>query len=234
MRIVHFLARAGVTSRRKAIDFIKQGLVKVNGEFVSKPWISVNPLHDQITVCGKEIKIPEKLTYIMLNKPRGFITTCSDELKRKTVFNIITPPIDGLVPVGRLDEYSEGLLILTNDGHLVHKLTHPSFKIEKEYKIILDRKPENEIKDLIKGKKVGKDYLKASTIRFDRGNTIFITLKEGKNREIRRMFGSLGYNIKRLMRIRIGNLELGDLKNGEWRRISTNEINKLKRFFYES
>lgn len=233
MRIVRFLARAGITSRRKAIDFIKQGLVKINGEPVSKPCTSVNHLHDKITVCGKEVKIPEKLTYLMLNKPKGIITTCKDELKRKTVFNII-PAIDGLVPIGRLDEYSEGLLILTNDGYLVHKLTHPSFEIEKEYKIILDRKPGNEIKKLKKGIKVGKDYLKASSIRFDKGNTIFITLKEGKNREIRRMLGSLGYNINRLIRIRTGNIEIGDLKVGKWRKISSNEISELKRLLYES
>jgi len=232
VRIVRFLARAGITSRRKAIDLIKQGLVKVNGEPISNPWTSVNQLHDKITVCGKEVKIPEKLTYIMLNKPKGIITTCKDEFERKTIFNII-PTIDGLVPVGRLDENSEGLLILTNDGYLVHKLTHPSFKIEKEYKIILTRKPGDEIKNLTKGIRVGKDYLKASSIRFVKGNTIFITLKEGKNREIRRMLGSLDYNINRLIRIRIVNIEIGNLKVGRWREISPNEISELKRLIYE-
>jgi pseudouridine synthase len=227
------LARAGVTSRRKAIDLIKQGLVKVNGEPVSNPWTSVNHLHDKITVCGKEVKIPKKLIYIMLNKPKGIITTFKDEFERKTILNII-PDIDGLVPAGRLDEHSEGLIIITNDGHLVHKLTHPSFEIEKEYKITLDRKPGDEIKSITKGIRVGKDYLKASSVRFGKGKTIFITLKEGKNREIRRMLGSLGYNINRLIRIRTGNIEIGNLKVGRWRKISTNEISELKRLLYES
>jgi len=234
MRIVRFLARVGVTSRRKAADLIEQGLVKVNGKLINEPWLEVNPEHDSITLCGKELNLPEKLTYILMNKPKGVITTCSDEHGRMNVFNLIDLDIPGLVPVGRLDADSEGLLLIINDGELVHKLTHPSFEIEKEYKVILERTPGEDINTLTKGVKVGKDSLKASSILFGEGKTVYITLKEGKNKEIRRMLGNLGYVIERLIRIRIGNLGLGSLDSGEWRRLKPNEINELRKLCYGS
>lgn len=229
MRIVRFLARAGIASRRKAFNLIKQGLIKVNGELISEPWILVNPECDRITLRDKEINLPEKFTYFLLNKPRGVITTCSDEHGRKTVLNFIDSSLPGFVPIGRLDEDSEGLLIITNDGELVFKLTHPSFEIEKEYKVILERKPGKEIKSLINGIKVGKEYFRASLICFGTGKTVYITLKEGKNKEIRRMLGSLGYTIERLIRIRIGNLKLGNLESGKYRKLKSNEVIELKK-----
>jgi len=189
----------------------------------------VNPECDRITLRDKEINLPEKFTYFLLNKPRGVITTCSDEHGRKTVLNLIDSSLPGFVPIGRLDEDSEGLLIITNDGELVFKLTHPSFEIEKEYKVILERKPGKEIKSLINGIKVGKEYFRASLIYFGTGKTVYITLKEGKNKEIRRMLGSLGYTIERLIRIRIGNLKLGNLESGKYRRLKSNEVIELKK-----
>lgn len=189
----------------------------------------MNPECDRITLRGKEINLPEKFTYFLLNKPRGVITTCSDEHGRKTVINLIDSSLPGFVPIGRLDEDSEGLLIITNDGELVFKLTHPSFEIEKEYKVILERKPGKEIKSLINGIKVGKEYFRASLICFGTGKTVYITLKEGKNKEIRRMLGNLGYTIERLIRIRIGNLKLGNLESGKYRRLKSNEVIELKK-----
>ena len=234
MRIVRFLGRVGVASRRKAAELLDKGLIEVNGKLVREPWFRVDPERDNVTLHGKKLNLPIELTYILLNKPKGVISTCSDEHGRITVINIIDESMPGLVPVGRLDENSEGLILITNDGELVYELTHPSFEVEKEYKVILEKKPGEDIISLTKGIKVGKDLIKASSIRFAEGKTVFITLKEGKNREIRRMFGSLGYGIDRLIRIRIGNLKLGNLRTGRWRRLKSHEIGELKKLSHGS
>jgi pseudouridine synthase len=228
MRIQRFLSRAGLASRRRAATLIEKGLVKVNGKVILEPFFQVEPEKDLIEFEGKKLEIPAKFTYIMLNKPKGVITTVSDNLKRKTVMDLISTREKGLVPVGRLDEDSEGLLLITNDGDLVHSLTHPSFEIEKEYEVILPVIAGKELKKIEEGMQVGNDYLKASRVVFKGKNKIFITLKEGKNREIRRMLGILGYSAKRLKRIRLGNLELSDLNVGHWRKLTKDEINKLK------
>jgi len=202
--------------------------VKVNGKVISEPFFQVSPDKDLIEFKGKVLKIPKEWTYIILNKPRGVITTVSDELGRKTVMDLISVEEKGLVPVGRLDEDSEGLLLITDDGDLVHSLTHPSFEIEKEYEVILPRAPGEELKKMEEGMKVGGDYLKASKVVFKGKNIIFVTLKEGKNREIRRMLGMLGYRAEKLKRIRVGNLKLSDLKAGKWRELTFEEVSKLK------
>jgi len=202
--------------------------VKVNGKVISEPFFQVNPDKDSIEFKGKVLKIPKEWTYMILNKPRGVITTVSDELGRKTVMDLISVEEKGLVPVGRLDEDSEGLLLITNDGDLVHSLTHPSFEIEKEYEVILPRAPGEELKKMEEGMQVGEDYLRASRVVFGGKNRITITLKEGKNREIRRMLGMLGYRVERLKRIRMGNLRLSDLKSGKWRELTFEEVSKLK------
>jgi pseudouridine synthase len=228
MRIQRFLSRAGLASRRRAATLIEKGLVKVNGKVIHEPFFQVEPDKDLIEFKGKKIKIPAKFTYIMLNKPRGVITTVSDNLKRKTVMDFIPVKEKGLVPVGRLDEDSEGLLLITNDGDFVHRLTHPSFEIEKEYEVTLPVVAKKELKKIEEGIPTGSDYLKASRVIFKGKDKIFITLKEGKNREIRRMLGILGYSAKRLKRIRLGSLELSDLKVGQWRKLTKDEVSKLK------
>jgi pseudouridine synthase len=134
----------------------------------------------------------------------------------------------GLVPCGRLDEDSEGLLLITNDGDLIHGLTHPSFEIEKEYEVTLPRLPGKELKKMEKGIKFRNDYLKASKITFPGGKKINITLKEGKNREIRRMLGMLGYRAEKLKRISIGCISLDNLKPGEYRELTSKEVSRLK------
>ncbi|MCK4226129.1 rRNA pseudouridine synthase [candidate division WOR-3 bacterium] len=234
MRIVRFLARAGISSRRTAAKLLKQGLIRVGGKTVNDPWVEVDPECDRVTFRGKEVKLPKEWTYLMLNKPKGVITTCSDKFRRPTALDLIDLDEQGLVPVGRLDEDSEGLLFIMNDGKLVHKLTHPSFEVEKEYKVILPRTPGKEIKNLVKGIDVGKDHLKAKSVRFGEEKTVYITLKEGKNREVRRMLGSLGYRVLGLIRVRIGNLKLGNLPPGKWRRLTEQEVNELKRLCYGS
>jgi pseudouridine synthase len=226
------LARAGLVSRREAEALIEKGLIKVNGKVVSEPFFKVNPENDLVEFNGKRIKIPEDWTYIILNKPREVITTVRDELGRKTVMDFISCAEKGLVPVGRLDEESEGLILITNDGDLAHRLTHPSFEIEKEYEVTLPRSPGKELKKMEEGIRIGVDYLKASRVVFKKGNKVMVTLKEGKNREIRRMLGMLGYRAERLKRVRIGNLRLTSLKTGEWRKLTEEEVTKLKGIIY--
>jgi 23S rRNA pseudouridine2605 synthase len=228
MRIQLFLSRAGLSSRRKAIALIEKGLVKVNGKVILEPFFQVDPEKDKIEFDGKELKIPEAHTYIIFNKPKGVITTVSDEFQRKTVMELIPVKEKGLVPAGRLDEDSEGLLLITNDGDLVHRLIHPSFEIEKEYEVVLSRDAGKELKKMEKGIQVGEDFLRASRVVFKGRNKILVTLKEGKNREIRRMLGMLGYSAKRLKRIRLGNVELLNLEAGEWRKLTKAEVSKLK------
>jgi len=228
MRIQRFLARAGLTSRREAKTLLEKGVIKVNGKVVSEPYFQVNPEKDLIEFKGTPVKIPGNWTYIILNKPRGIITSTSDELGRKTVMDLLPGKNKGLVPAGRLDEDSEGLLLITNDGDLIHGLTHPSFEIEKEYEVTLPRTPGKELKKMERGIKVGNDFLKASNVVFKGGTKILITLREGKNREIRRMLGVLGYRAEKLTRIRIGNLRLSNLKPGEYRKLTNQEMTELK------
>jgi pseudouridine synthase len=228
MRIQRFLARAGLTSRREAKTLLEKGVIKVNGKVISEPYFQVNPEKDLIEFKGTPVKIPENWTYIILNKPRGIITSTSDELGRKTVMDLIPRKNKGLVPAGRLDEDSEGLLLITNDGDLIHGLTHPSFEIEKEYEVTLPRTPGKELKKMEKGIQVGNDFLKANKVVFKGETKILITLREGKNREIRRMLGVLGYRAEKLIRIRIGNLRLSNLKPGEYRKLTNQEMTELK------
>jgi 23S rRNA pseudouridine2605 synthase len=228
MRIQRFLARAGIASRREAKALLEKGLIKVNGKVIYEPSYEVNRADDLVEFKGETVKIPEIWTYIIFNKPREVITTVKDDLERKTIMDFITCKEKGLVPVGRLDAESEGLLLITNDGDLVHGLTHPSFEIEKEYEITLPRTPGSDLKKMEEGIQVGNERLKASNVVFEKGNRITVTLKEGKNREIRRMLGMLGYRAKRLKRIRIGTLSLSGLKTGEWRKLNPDEVSKLK------
>ena len=222
------MARAGLTSRRESKALLDKGLIKVNGKVITEPSYKIDPTNDVVEFKGKTVKIPENWTYIIFNKPRKVITTVKDELGRKTIMDFITCEEKGLVPAGRLDEESEGLLLITNDGDLVHSLTHPSFEIEKEYEITLPRVPGEDLKKMEEGIQIGNERLKASKVVFKKGNRITVTLKEGKNREIRRMLGMLGYRAERLKRIRIGSLKLSGLRTGEWRKLNAEEVSKLK------
>lgn len=226
------MARAGLASRREAKALLEKGLVKVNGKVVYEPFFQINPAHDLVEFNCKTVTIPENWTYIIFNKPRNVITTVRDELGRKTVMDFISCKEKGLVPAGRLDEESEGLLLITNDGDLVHLLTHPSFEIEKEYEVTLPRTPGIDLKKMEEGIQIGNDYLKASRVFFKKDKTVNITLKEGKNREIRRMLGMLGYRAESIKRIRIGTLKLSGLKSGEWRKLTLAEVSKLKGLVY--
>jgi pseudouridine synthase len=232
MRLNKFLASAGIGSRRKCDDYIVEGKVSVNGEVVQKLGIRIDELTDTITFEGNEVKFEKDFLYIILNKPKGIITSARDEYDRNTVLDLI-PLKERLFPVGRLDQDTTGLVLLTNDGELANKLIHPKFKIPKTYHVFLNKviRPKDiyhfERGILFDDKKTAP--CKLSEIRIiDNCSFIEVILYEGRKRQIRRMFYELGYKVFELDRIAFGPLTLAGIKRGEWRYLNKNEIARLK------
>ena len=243
-RLQKVLARAGVASRRGCEELIEQGLVRVNGRVVDELPAWVDPAQDTITVRGEPIEGDERKIYLMLFKPRNTVTTADDEAGRRTVLDIIEHPSGNRIyPVGRLDYDTMGLLLLTNDGELAQRLTHPSFEIPKTYRAIVKGVLDQDaIADLKKGiylaerregrttgaKRTGE--VEIEVVHTERERTILdITLKEGRNREVRRLFASLGHPVKKLTRTSMGPLHLKGLRLGEWRELTSHEVANLKR-----
>lgn len=227
-----FLARAGITSRRKADELIEQGRVKVNGTPVTRLGTKINQRSDKVEVDGEEVKA-ESRYYLILNKPPGYLVTLDDPFDRPTI-NELMPDLDvRLFPVGRLDLDSEGLLLCTNDGELAHHLMHPRYGIKKVYLVrIKGHIQRKNLKTLSEGvildnRKTFPDKLEL--IKKDPDSTLLkVNIHEGRKREIRRMFQSVGYQVTRLKRIQFAGLKLGNLKKGRWRYLKPNEIKKLK------
>src|SRR5436190_17686904 len=222
MRLNRFLAAAGLGSGRHCDDLIAAGRVMINGQVCTD--FSAQPAErDHVKVDGKLIHGQRRLD-IMLHKPAGFVSTRSDPQARDTIFDLLPPHLPRLFNVGRLDAQTEGLLILTNDGDLAQRLTHPRYKIEKEYEITLDR-PWNPAltPELLRG--IFLDGQKAQIARLHSitPTRLRVVLRQGINRQIRRMFEQIGYKVKRLVRVRIGNLRLGDLPRGHWRGLTKRE-----------
>jgi pseudouridine synthase len=208
------------------------GKVSVNGQVVQKLGVRIDELNDKIDFEGKEVKIERKLLYIILNKPKGIITSARDEYDRNTVVDLI-PIEERIFPVGRLDQDSTGLILLTNDGELANQLIHPKFKIPKTYHVLLNKiiQPKDiyhfERGIIIENKKTAP--CKLSEIRIiDNCSFLEIILYEGRKRQIRRMLDELGYSVVELDRIAFGPLTLAGIKRGEWRYLKNNEIAKLK------
>jgi len=225
------LTEAGVGSRRWITDAIKNGRVEVNGEPVEDFRHPVNPETDRVSVNGKLVNLrPKRMVYLMVNKPAGVITTTSDERGRRTVLDILPEKYRRLrlYPVGRLDKDSTGLLLLTNDGELTYKLTHPRFEHEKEYLIHIDGrlKPE-ERRKLENGFELedGMTYpVAVKEIKSQPPFNYSITMHEGRKRQVRRMLANLGYQVLELRRIRMGSLNLGNLKEGTIRELTPAEV----------
>jgi 23S rRNA pseudouridine2605 synthase len=226
MRLNRFLAAAGFGSRRHCDELIAAGRVTINGKVCIN--FSTQPgARDYVKVDQKLVRIAPALT-IMLNKPAGFVCTRKDLHARDTVFDLIPEKFSHLFTIGRLDAQTRGLLLLTNDGELAQQLTHPRFKIDKEYEIILDRPwdpalgPRLERGIFLDGQraKIARLHLLSST-------RLRVVLRQGINRQIRRMFEGVGYGVQRLLRIRIGNLRLGDLPCGHWRALTQRERKDL-------
>ena len=228
IRLQKFISDAGVTSRRKAEEIILSGRVKVNG-IIAEIGCKVDEAKDVIEIDGKKITLNEKNVYILLNKPKGYLSSVTDDRGRKTVVELIGIK-ERIFPVGRLDYDTEGLLILTNDGDFTYRVTHPKFEINKTYIATLDKKVEwDKIKILNEGVEI-EDYVgKANELSVinEEKNEVLITISQGKNRQVRKMFEKTGYTVKKLRRIRIGGLMLGNLPKGQWRELSKKEAEKI-------
>ncbi|PIP38030.1 MAG: pseudouridine synthase [Desulfobacterales bacterium CG23_combo_of_CG06-09_8_20_14_all_51_8] len=226
MRLQKYLSMAGVCSRRMGEEYILAGRVKVNGEVVTELGTQVDPEKDRVAVDGKIIREQDEKIYIMLNKPAGYITSRSHR-GEKIVFDLIDIR-ERLNPVGRLDRDSTGLLLLTNDGPLHHRLIHPSFDHEKEYQVETLRSiSDSALETLRRGVVVDDKKTRPAKILRLSLCEFKITLKEGRKRQIRRMVEKVDHHVKSLHRIRMASLHLGDLKMGKWRHLSKAEVKKL-------
>ena len=232
IRLQKILAQAGYGSRRSCETLISEGRVKING-LTASLGMKADPNEDKISVDGKPISSPEQQRYIILHKPKGVLSTVTSPDNRPTVRSLINLP-GRLFPVGRLDFTSEGLVLMTNDGELTNFLTHPRYEHEKEYRVLVTRKPSKEqLNAWRKGIKL-EDNIRTLPVevwveKHDRDGTwLGVILKEGINRQIHRMGDASGLPVKRLIRVRIASLNLGELKSGERRELSKKEITELK------
>lgn len=233
MRLQKFMARCGVASRRKSEELILKGKVKVNGKVVTKLGTTVDPERDVVMYKGEIIKKEAEKVYVLLNKPAGYVTTLQDEKGRRIVTDLIKGVKERIFPVGRLDKDTTGLLLLTNDGELTYKLTHPSNEIVKKYVAKVYGIPDrSKLERFRNGIYIdGSLTAKASIRIIDKSQNesrLEVGIHEGRNRQVRKMCQAIGHPVKELKRISIGQLELGNLALGSWRYLSESEINYLK------
>ena len=231
MRLNKFIANAGVCSRREADELIKTGAVEVNGVMITEMGYKVKP-DDEVRYDG-ELLTPEKKVYVLLNKPKNFITTTSDERDRKTVMDLIANATSARIfPVGRLDRQTTGVLLFTNDGDLTKKLTHPSHQARKIYHVVLDKSLHGEdLQKIMDGIRMEEGVAKVDKISFIEGkahNEVGVEIHIGWNRVVRRIFEKLGYKIEHLDRVSFAGLTKKNLKRGDWRILERDEINFLK------
>ena len=232
-RLQKYLAECGIASRRKCEEYILQGKVQVNGKTITELGVKVNPEKDKITFEGKNVKQEERKVYILLNKPIGYVTTSDEQFGRDKVLDLVKVR-ERVVPVGRLDMYTSGALILTNDGDFVYKVTHPKHEITKTYTVTVKGIIKNEeVEQLRKGVKID-DYTtrpaKVKILKTDEEKDISrleITIHEGKNRQVRRMCESVGRRVIALHRIKIGNIGVKDIELGKWRYLKDFEVKTL-------
>jgi 23S rRNA pseudouridine2605 synthase len=234
MRLNKYISHSGVCSRRKAAELVKAGKIYVNGEIEVNPAIEVSH-KDSVTYQGKLLKPEINKVYYLLNKPKGVITTASDEKNRKTVLDIISEKVkERIYPVGRLDRNTSGLLILTNDGDLAEKLSHPKYNVQKVYQVILNKKIKKEHLDQIRtGITLEDGFIKPDGVNFLTGKddrNVGIELHSGKNRIVRRIFEHFEYEILGLDRIYYAGLSKKDLSRGRYRTLTKKEIIMLKHF----
>ncbi|NPV74366.1 MAG: rRNA pseudouridine synthase [Pelotomaculum sp.] len=232
-RLQKVMARAGVASRRHCERLIAAGAVKVNGKVVTEVGCKVDPARDKIQVGNRTISLFPRRYYILLYKPRGYVTTLSDEKGRKKVTDLLKGVAGRVYPVGRLDYDSEGLLLLTNDGELTYALTHPKHRVPKTYVVSVKGLPGREKLEKMAGGLMLEDGPTApARVRLigRRGKNVLleITISEGRNRQIRRMCDSIGHPVVRLKRTKLGSLSIGNLRPGQYRHLTREEIKKLK------
>ena len=242
IRLQKYIADCGITSRRKAEELIKQGKVKVNGKVITELGTKINPKKDIILYNNREIKNKEKYVYILLNKPIGYVTTVKDQFNRDSVLDLVKVK-ERIVPVGRLDMYTSGALILTNDGDFVYKVTHPKHEIDKTYTVTIKGIVTNEeVERLRKGVQIEekqnlgnqKTYItkpaKVKILKIDKEKNqsrLEIIIHEGKNRQVRKMCEAINHKVLALHRSEIAGIGVKDIELGKWRYLKDNEIKQL-------
>ena len=234
VRLQKYMAECGVASRRKCEEIILSGEVYVNGESVQELGIKIDPEKDEVIYKGKKLSVPNNKVYILLNKPIGYVTTASDQFHRDTVLDLVKVK-ERVVPVGRLDMYTSGALILTNDGEFVNIITHPSHEIEKTYTVtVIGIVTKEEVQKLEEGVVIDGEYTtKPAKVKILRTDTetnrsrLEIKIHEGKNRQVRKMCEAINKKVVALHRTKIGNIQVKDLKIGTWRYLTNKEIENL-------
>lgn len=233
VRLQKFIAMSGLASRRAAEAMIEEGRIKVNGKLVTQQGTKVEIGCDVVLADGKPVELKDKKYYIMLNKPAGYVSTVKDQFDRPTVVDLVKEEIGTRIfPVGRLDYETEGLLLMTNDGDFTYRITHPKFHTDKTYIAVINGGISiADLNKLRKGIRVENYTTSPAQVEILDAiagkTTIQITIHEGKNRQVRKMFEALGYKVSALKRIKIGELDLGNLPEGRWRHLTNHEINCL-------
>lgn len=234
VRLQKYMAECGVASRRKCEEIILSGEVYVNGKSVQELGTKIDPEKDEVIYKGKKLSVPNNKVYILLNKPIGYVTTASDQFHRDTVLDLVKVK-ERVVPVGRLDMYTSGALILTNDGEFVNIITHPSHEIEKTYTVtVIGIVTKEEVQKLEEGVVIDGEYTtKPAKVKILRTDTetnrsrLEIKIHEGKNRQVRKMCEAINKKVVALHRTKIGNIQVKDLKIGTWRYLTNKEIENL-------
>lgn len=233
IRLQKYLADCGIASRRKAEELIKQGKVSVDGKTITELGTKVIPNKDFVEYNGKKVELQKEYVYILLNKPIGYVTTVKDQFNRESVLDLVKTN-KRLVPVGRLDMYTSGALILTNDGDFVYKVTHPKHEIEKTYTVTIKGiVKDEEIEQLRKGVQIEDYTTKPAKVRIlktdeeKNQSRLEITIHEGKNRQVRKMCESIGHNVLALHRSKIAGIGVKDIPLGKWRYLTEKEVNKI-------
>ncbi|MCX4303519.1 MAG: rRNA pseudouridine synthase [Clostridia bacterium] len=236
MRLQKFLSSAGIASRRKCEELILEGKIKVNGQVVCELGTKIDPLKDEVKYNDKKVElVKEEHTYILLNKPIGYVTTANDQFGRDTVLDLLKKVNRRVVPVGRLDMFTSGALILTDDGDFIYKVTHPKHEITKTYTVtVRGIVEESEVQKLREGVIIDNDYTTkpadARIIKIDREKNqsrMEIRIHEGKNRQVRKMCEAIGRKVLALHRTKIGDVGVKDLKIGTWKYLTPNEVKSI-------
>lgn len=231
VRLQKYLADAGVSSRRKAEDLIRAGRVRVDGRTVREMGVRVDPGSQAVEVDGEAVR-PQRSRWVMLCKPKGCLTTRTDPQGRQTIYDLLPTDFRGLRYVGRLDMDTEGLLLLTTDGDAINRLLHPRYEVEREYLAWVEKAPPGEVYGRLKeGVELEDGLARAKDVRLVRGRggdaILALVMQEGRKREVRRLLEAVGVSLRRLKRIRFGSLQLGHLKSGEWRDLTSGEVAAL-------
>jgi len=235
MRLQKFIAKSGYTSRRKAEILISEGKVKVNGLIITELGTQVDVVNDRVEIGGKRLQLEENFVYVLLNKPTGVVSTVADQFDRPTVLTCIKGINERIYPVGRLDYNTSGLLILTNDGDFTNRVTHPRYHVPKTY--LVEAEGTLNVSDLDRlrhGVSIDDYKTQPALVKVvkegKRGSVVEITIHEGKNRQIRKMFEAINHPVLKLIRLKIGKIKDTDLSLGEWRYLRQDEITYLKEY----